>query len=579
MTGDALDPFHRVRYGALVSMVLLGCRPDDAVDPPLTEPLEGTTTTATRAVGNTGVGTAEVRLFTLNDFGAAVASADQTVQVDGLDQSVDINGRGRGVIRFETAGSHRVELPSGEVVEAHVVDGTWSSPWLRPGDLAPSAVDVIPVGPDRAIFDGEGVWWAGQGPAEPILTLPPTETYGGMVTGDLDVDGVVDLAVWTDASIYVLRGNGPDEGFSWGAGFRGIAGTLVGVDFADFDSDGTPDLFAAWVLEGSAVVQVSRGVGLLAYEVVQTITPVGTPSVLAVANGGTELTVLTEPAPGEPLEWNRFALTEAEGLFQQTSSEAPATLPVGARIFAEGDFHGDGVEDLVLIGPTVPGEPTIAQLFDLTESPPTFIQRSPVGAFVRPADANDDGVADLWSVLDNGDVKVLSAAGSQPVEFGVGSLGVGGPFAVTPRGPGLPVLWSQVGDHWQQVQGEVDDAGPIWRIPVGNFDNLLVHVDAAWPTASDTAVEWAGVQLPDDGSVYVKRWSFTPGAAAVTELTRVEVAVADETLDTARCADFVYVLVDGELSRTDLSVTAGDVQTLPSEGATRVACIDSAFAL
>lgn len=547
---------------------LAGCPSPEAVIPPLTDEIDALSSEGIEATVLSGIGQAEVRLRSVNAVRGSVPSSAVTVEVDGAEESVDLDGRGRGTLVVTGEGSHEVLLPDGSVVVAHVTTGEFAPTGLRRADLAPEASRVIMVEGDRVLMDGRRVWWAPDGePAEVVLEVGEGEGDANALSGDIDRDGVTDLVVWSERSIHFLRGSGSGRSYAWAGGLRSSSAELEGLAFEDVDKDGSLDMIAAWRLEDQSLVDISRGTGLLNYEAYQRLFLIGQPTGLTIANGRDgvpELTVLTDNG-----EWERFRQGE-DLLFVLVGSDAPAALPDEATISSSGDFHGDGIDDLLLIGPQGVGE-VQAQLFDLTQTPPTFIQRAPFDAWIAPGDADGNGNLDLWTVLSDGEVKVLATDRPQPVEWGTGRLPRGGPFAVQEVPGSSASLWALAGDHWQHVVGAEGSGGAIWRIEGALFDNLLVDIDHVWPVDQDgDAIVWVGTEVRE-GEITVKRWSFTPGAPSVSELGRAVVGPGTVIEDSARCGDELYVLAAAELVKLNIENTPVEVARIPT-AASRVAC-------
>lgn len=533
------------------------------------EAIEATSVERVRAWETTGVGLASVRLRALNALGAPVGSDDVTVQVDGAPVDVEMDAWGLGRVDVTGLGTHEVALPDGTVVAAHVVGGDWAGTGLRPADFCPDGTLVRRIGEARVVVDGGGLWWCAEGPPEQLLDLGDDPILA-LTVGDLEGDGGADLLVRSRSRALWLRGG--EDGLVWAGGVSAEDARPAGMDVGDVDGDSRPDLVLAWARPGDPVVDVLRGTGVFDFALLERVHLVAEPvdaALLRGAGGSWELAVVE--ADGR---WERHR--RDEGAFVLIDGQPPTVLEDGAALRVEGDFHGDGVEDIALITPRQAGAGTVAQLFNLTDSPSTFIRRETPGAWVDVGDADGDGVLELWTVVPDGDVKVMRIGSVQPIEWTTGQVAAGGLFVVEPAVPRAR-LWVHVVDHWQRVTGTLSEQS-VWRVGTSLFDNLLVDVRAAWPLpATDERVWWGGVQVVE-GGLEVKRWAWTPGSGAVVESGRVSLSPGAGFIDHAVCGDTLYALAGGELVAVDLDGPPA-VSARVARSGSRVTCWEAAVAV
>lgn len=158
----------------------------------------------------------------------------------------------------------------------------------------------------------------------------------GVVAGDFNNDGLLDVAWGTPDSLYVSLGDGKG-GFqapiaSSGSGARVLA--------ADFNNDGNLDLA---VDTGSAVnVYVGDGHGHLTFA----SQPIGDGGGIAIAdfNGDGNLDIYTT-GHGTFVSWFSISLGNGDGSFGSTANYSTREI---AAFPAVGDFNGDGWLDLVV---------------------------------------------------------------------------------------------------------------------------------------------------------------------------------------------------------------------------------------
>ncbi len=566
---SASQPFISVRTrwlcSGLIASVLLGCGPAEEQEQSLTFELDATTPEGVVGRDVTGVGRAVVELRSVNAFGVPVASSSTEVLVDGQPRAVEFDARGAGSFELVAPGTHLIELPSGERLTAHVLEDQWQPQALLPADLAPTPDRVMEVRGGRLIEREGTVWWVAPGAAPvAVLDAPDGERLEGFIPADLDFDGLSDLAVWSSKTLYLLRGT--EQGYTWATALQTDEATFAGLAIVDIDGDAANDLVVALRSRFGDRIEVLSGDPLQGFELQQLVELVGRPVDLAIngtaKSGVLELTVLEDDGL-----WERFRQTEG-GLFVLVRSEPPTTLPEDGRLAVAGDFHGDGVEDVVVATPTISTRPTTVQIFNLASSPQSFITRQPQGAWMDLADADGDGTVELWTVLPEGDVKVMSASGDQPVEWTTGRLPAGGVFTVMTEGA-LPDLWMHPGDHWRFVPGGTSDQA-IWRVASQPVDNLLSDIVGAWPIPGDEHTWWAGLQVRD-GEVVLKRWRRETGASTVVESGRLTLGAEGELLDVAVCGTELFAIVGAELLTASLDAAPTETARVATT-ALRVAC-------
>ena len=263
-----------------------------------------------------------------------------------------------------------------------------------------------------AVYPGESSGAFRAAPETLVAGFDPDDSIA-MAAGDLNGDGIPDVALAFAHTLAILTGNGDG---SLAAGYTApLANLPVQVSLADFNGDGKSDVA---VLEQGGAVEIFPGQGNeTAGGPVATAIPGAAAFAVGDFNGDqkTDLAVIT-PNSLEILPGNgdgSFAVPVVTAL-----NFSPASVTVG-------DFNGDGKLDLAIANPGTAGNMDGALVVLLGKGDGTFVAMPDIpvsyGAgvgpfFVASADLNRDGKPDLVALegapgTDSGGAAVLMGNG------------------------------------------------------------------------------------------------------------------------------------------------------------------------
>ncbi len=195
----------------------------------------------------------------------------------------------------------------------------------------------------------------------------------GVICADFNGDEWTDIYVANDRTpnqLWLNRGNGSFEeaGLFSGTAFNvdGNAEASMGVTAADFNNDGSEDLFMTHLTEETHTLYLNDGAGGFSDQTsrfgltrVDNYTGFGTQWFdydndgqldLFMANGAVRMTRLAEPADYAYDQINQLFHNDGEGNYRETTAEAGAALQLSevSRGAAFGDIDNDGDVDILV---------------------------------------------------------------------------------------------------------------------------------------------------------------------------------------------------------------------------------------
>lgn len=355
-----------------------------------------------------GVGTVEVPVLATNAMGAAVGGVDVTLASDAtITPTVATIGAGGWTTAAVTA-DRGAWTVTATLADGTSATGTAWSVGAGPGafeypawDANGTATTTAAAGSGVAWSVGPDIWWSAQG-APPVRVASLSSAVLAMMAVAVDADGETDLLAWSADEVVLLRGR-DGGGLSWGAGFSGGAGGVVGATLVNRGGDAYPDLAVAFDVEGDVGrVELYDGDGVWGFTFRDALdlpfAAYGLSTEDVDQDGEHEVTVLTVDGL-----LRRFALFDGAWTSTSLSAEYDLGIGPGAVLWPATDVNGDGLEDVVASGPLLSGEGWQAAVATVgADEPLVYKMFSETGDYAWPdgiglglGDLTGDGTVDL----------------------------------------------------------------------------------------------------------------------------------------------------------------------------------------
>ncbi len=509
----------------------------------------------------------------VNAWSAPVPDASARVRVGADAVDIPLDAYGYGTAWVVAPGSIEVAA-GGARATAHATDAA-VAPLALSGAAPPAGELIGAVAGARGalVATADAVSFVALDGSRHEVLRPPGGGIQGLHAAHLDHDGVIDAVVWTSDVVVGLRGR-PGGGAGWSFGLRADGWAVGGVAVGDLSGDGLPDVAVAWVDGARTTVEVFEALGLERYEAAGVVQVSARVVGLAVGDadgsGTAQLTAMRLDG-----EWSRIARGPG-GTYGHVGPSWPQlqiAAETGTRPASEGDFDGDGGAEVFLFGPRAAGVERVVQVWGLLGDPPTVFQLSATGAFVDLADAQGDGLIDLWLLDEHGELTVLTRAEGLNTRRRVATLPESGPLALFDQdGDRRPELFVAGGTLWTWRDGAAHPTDPwteaeadVLRFPVG----ARAAVVAGDLDANPDNLEVATLGWTDDGAV-VSLFRLAVGATpTLTLVDTILLSSTGEPRDLALCGSTIYALADDALAALTF---AGGVSEAVQAGGDHVAC-------
>ena len=546
----------------ILLLALLGCG-DESIDPTRLLPIVADEVVGIELHDAVGKRTVAVPIRQVNSYGAAVPGGKVSIAVR---NGGSIAGN---QLEFDATGyaTALVEVPTGRVAEVQVQTASETDvigPAAKAfglGEMLPDmplpanfivdtddeSADFIAPGTNGvAVGAGDKVWYVPMDPGHPphaVANLP--FLIDGMWGAHIDQDGILDLALWADTQVVILRGRA-GGGYGWGGAWTTGDRDVAGVTATDVNGDRITDLVVGISSIEDSIVEVLVGEGQWEFaptEPLELSFPIeGVSASDDDRNGDPDITVLS----GASGVIHRYTITE-DGWVGGTPPEiAQYKAEPGSLLLPPVDLNDEGAPEIAVVGPSEADAQEL--VFYVLGEPPTKYPLT-FGPFNATfADLDGDGAEDLLT-LEDGVVNAIRFNVDEDRFISQSTVGMGysGPIAARDySGDGradLAILREGV-----TLRNGIEPSTGGWSVQSMGFRSYNVGL-----TGPISVGDFVGngkidvVGVIDESSIpTIAGWWFVEG----DDGTAVQRAGAVPTqpgllLDMAHCGQNIYALVYG----------------------------------
>ena len=316
-----------------------------------------------------GEGTVALPIRQINTYGAAIPGGKVSIAVR---NGGSIAGN---QLEFDATGyaTALVEVPAGKVAEVQVQTASETDVLGRAAkafglgntmpemplpanfivDTDDESADFIAPGTNGvAVGAGDKVWYVPMEPGQPphpVANLP--FFIDGMWGNHIDDDGILDLAIWADTQVVLLRGRA-GGGYGWGGAWTTGDRDVAGVTATDVNGDRITDLVVGISSVEDSLVEVMLGEGQWEFtptEPLELSFPIeGVSASDDDGNGDPDITVLS----GASGVIRRYTITE-DGWVGGTPPEiAQYKAEPGSLLLPPVDLNDIGAPEIAVVGPS-----------------------------------------------------------------------------------------------------------------------------------------------------------------------------------------------------------------------------------
>ena len=241
----------------MVLLWLLSCRGVEGLAPSPAEFMEALPPLDVEVIAAQGAAPLSVVFRQVNMYGASVDGEPTTVVVNGASQALEWDRLGYAKLALESQGKATFQGVT-EFGDVHVL--------RLNGPTLVSTRDAFSCAGARACRSGRHrprrhLRFGG---VVGVLDLPPHRVLDsgqpmeGLVSRDINLDGLDDVLAWTSDTVFILTGRF-GGGLAWGGALQAAGYAVGGVGAGDVSGDAVPDLVVAWAGPSGGLLDVWHG--------------------------------------------------------------------------------------------------------------------------------------------------------------------------------------------------------------------------------------------------------------------------------------------------------------------------------
>ena len=338
---------------------------------------------------------------TVNEYGASIPSSQEITYYVGNSQgetSADAFGYARPVV---TSGLPVYLSESAERLYPYLQPNNQALqlPQITPLDAQPAIVERG-TGGFLLVFGSQLHWQSVLMGAPSYSVLEADGEILGLWSRHLDGDGVLDALVWTENSVFLMRGV-PEGGMSWGGGIS-FDDRVVAVSASDLNGDRIYDLAIGVTSDTDSIVAIFHSDGNWGYtEGEHMLQPYPLEAMVAEdenRDGRADISLIDE-STGYVRRYTYDSAGWAGGL-PSIIEPSQFIAPKGSHMPPMIDLNADGRNDLLIVGPE--GANTQDLVFFIIQESFVIFRQQYASFLAEYADIDQNGSTDILTFTVDG---------------------------------------------------------------------------------------------------------------------------------------------------------------------------------
>lgn len=340
---------------------------------------------------------------TVNEYGAAIPSSDVIAYYVGPSNS-------EGEIEPDAFGYARPVVAEGNAISLSTTESKFY-PYIQPENQALNLPQITPLeaqpdiverGTDGFLlaFGAQLHWQSALMGSHSYSVLNADGEILGLWSRHLDGDGVLDAVLWTENTVFLMRGV-PDGGMSWGGGIS-FDDRVVAVSASDLNGDRIFDLAIGVTSDTDSVVAIFHSDGNWGYSKAEhMLQPYPLEAMVAEdenRDGRADISLIDE-STGYVRRYTYDSAGWAGGLPSIIEPDQ-FIAPKGSHMPPMIDLNADGRNDLLIVGPE--GANTQDLVFFIIRESFVIFRQQYASFLAEYADVDQNGSTDIITFTTDG---------------------------------------------------------------------------------------------------------------------------------------------------------------------------------